>query len=440
MRRLSASWLAGPGARARGLFLASLDRVEARALSWLWSFWSRRDQEAPDAPWRTWVLLGGRGAGKTRAGAEWVRAKAEHGPLAERGRGLRVALVGAALADVREVMIEGPSGLRAVAPPETRPSYEASRRRLIWPNGSVAYAFSAEDPDSLRGPQFDVAWCDEFCAWREPEQVFAMLAFGLRLGARPQAVVTTTPRPGRALGSLLEAADTVVTRAGTRANAAWLSSAFLQAMESAFAGTRLGRQELDGEVLEDVEGALWTRDLIERAYESAPPALKRIVIGVDPPASVGPKADACGIIVVGAVGEGRERRAYVLADRTVQGVSPERWARRVADAAQAFEADRIVAEVNQGGSLVRSVLEVAEPGLPVREVRASRGKAARAEPVAALYERGRVRHAGRFPALEDEMCAFGAPGETKSPDRVDALVWAVSELMFGGGAPRLRHL
>lgn len=353
----------------------------------------------------------------------------------------RVALVGPALADVREVMIEGPSGLMACAAPDRRPRWEASRRRLVWPNGALAFAFSAEDPDSLRGPQFDAAWADELCAWRSLSPTWANLQLALRLGASPRAVATTTPRPLPALKALMAAPDTVVTRAATWDNQAHLPPSFLESVAAAFAGTRLGRQELEGEMIEDAPGALWSRALLEAAYDPDPPALERVVVGVDPPAGEGRNAAACGLVVAGAAGRGAERRAWVLADRSVQGWAPDRWARRAADLAREFAADRVVAEVNQGGALVRALLEIADPMLPVREVRASVGKAARAEPIAALYERGRIRHAGRFPALEDEMAVFGSSQMRASPDRVDALVWALSDLLLTEPAePRLRRI
>jgi len=416
--------------------LRRASRDEAAALAPWWPFWARPEQLAPAGTWRTWLFLGGRGAGKTRAGAEWVRGEVEA------GRRSRIALVGSTIADVREVMIEGPSGLRAIAPLSRRPTYEASRRRLSWPSGALAYVFSAEDPDALRGPQFDGAWLDEFASWSAPSAAYDMLQFGLRIGRQPCQVVTTTPRSIAALRRMIAAPDTVVTHAATAANAAHLSSAFIRAVTATYAGTRLGRQELEGVLIDDPEGALWSRALVESAFDPHPPEFDRVVVAVDPPVSVGPNADACGIVVAGAVGEGAARKAWVLADRTCQGLSPERWARRVVETAQAFDADRVVAEVNQGGALVRTLLEIVDPNLPVREVFATRGKRARAEPIAALYERRRVAHAGRFAQLEDQMCAFGAPEVSGgSPDRVDALVWALTALLLDGvSAPRLRAL
>jgi phage terminase large subunit-like protein len=306
----------------------------------------------------------------------------------------------------------------------------------------VAYAFSAEDPDSLRGPQFDGAWLDEFAAWRDAQSAFDTLQFGLRIGAAPRQAVTTTPRPIAALRRLIEAQDTVITRAATIANVANLAPEFFAGINAIYARSPLGRQELLGELIEETEGALWSRADIERVIRPAPETFERIVVGVDPPAGEGETAAACGIVVVGAVGNGFRRRVWVLADRTVQGASPHLWARRVIEAAREFDVDKVVAEVNQGGALVRALLEVVDPGVPVSEVRATRGKRARAEPVATLYQTGRVFHAERFPALEDQMCAFGVHGSLRgSPDRVDALVWAITALVLDEPShARLRRL
>lgn len=379
--------------------------------------------------------MGGRGAGKTRAGAEWLRYAVRYGGCR------RAALVGPTLGDVREVMIEGPSGLRAIAPEvEDPPRYEVSRRRLVWDNGAEAYAFSAEDADSLRGPQFDVAWCDEVAAWPKGEAVWDMLQMALRLGTAPRAMVTTTPRPLPLVKRLVGDAETVVTRAATADNAANLAQGFLASVERAYGGTRLGRQELGGELIEDMEGALWTRSIIERSRATAVPEMDDIVVAVDPPASSGPRADACGIVGVGVCDEhGDARQAVVLADASEQGLSPLDWAGRASALAARIGAGSIVAEANQGGEMVRHALETAGCNVPVRLVHASAGKRARAQPVAMLYEAGRVRHASVFRALEDEMCSFGAEGVSGSPDRVDALVWGVWALMLDRrGAPRVR--
>ncbi len=379
--------------------------------------------------------MGGRGAGKTRAGAEWVRAQIEAGRR-------RVALVGPAFADTREVMIDGESGLLGVGPPEQRPRYEASRRRLVWPNGAIAQAFSAEDPDSLRGPQFEIAWCDEFAAWSDPQKALDTLRMGVRLGQQPQILITTTPRPVPALKQLIDAPGVVHTRQPTKKNALYLAPGFLAAMQAAYGDSTLGRQELNGELIDDPEGALWQRPAVEACVLADAEPAERVIIALDPPASGGPHSDECGIIVASASGDGPSRRACVLADLSFGPAAPADWARRAADAFAAYEADALVAEANQGGEMVRAVLQAEHAGLPVKLVHASRGKRARAEPVAALYAAGRVHHAGHFPALVDQMCAFGATGAGgKSPDRVDALVWAISELLLNRrGRPRLRSI
>jgi len=335
------------------------------------------------------------------------------------------------------VMVEGVSGLMSIHPQHEQPRFHAGKNELEWPNGARARLFSASDPDSLRGPQFDAAWCDELAKWPRADRAWDMLQFGLRLGDRPRQVVTTTPRPIPLIRGLVADPKTAVTRAATSANAANLAPAFLDAVVGRYQGTRLGRQELDGEIIEDRADSLWRRDAIEGARVNSPPPLSRIVVAVDPPVTSGARADACGII---AAGRGEDGRAYVLADATVQGARPTFWAGAAARLYDSLEADCIVAEVNQGGDLVADVLAQVAPHAAIRKVRAGRGKYARAEPVAALYERGLVAHAGSFPALEDEMCAFGPEGlEAGSPDRVDALVWALSDLMLGTAKrPRLR--
>ncbi|MFN3668418.1 MAG: DNA-packaging protein [Brevundimonas sp.] len=408
--------------------MSSLDAGQLRGL--LASRFTLHEHQAPGpvADWRTWMLLGGRGAGKTFAGAWWINHLAE---AADR----RFALVGPTLHDVREVMVEGPSGLRALPERARRPRWEAGRRRLVWPNGSEAHAFSAEDPDSLRGPQFHHAWADEFCAWRRPEAVLGNLRLGLRLGADPRLMVTTTPRPIPALRRLMAEAGVVVDRAATQANAAHLSPGFLAHLRTLYGGTRLEAQELEGLVVES-EGALFRAEDLARARGSRPASLERVVVAVDPPASVG--GAACGIVVVGR----RDGRAYVLGDRSRAGESPQGWAMIVAQTAREFGADEIVAEKNQGGEMVRTVLAHGGCETAIRLVHASRGKATRAEPVAALYEQGRVIHCGAFPALEEELMALGsAEGGGPSPDRADALVWAVTHLLPAPAAgPRVRLL
>ncbi len=339
-------------------------------------------------------------------------------------------------------MIGGPSGLRNIGPEAERPNYEPSRRRLIWPNGAEGYVFSAEDPDSLRGPQFDTIWADEFAAWSYPQETLDTLLMGLRLGDDPRLTITTTPRPIPALKALVKRPGVSMTRSTSAENAGNLAAGFIPAMQAAYGGSLLGRQELDGVLIEDPQGALWTRNDIENACSDAPVDPQRIVVAVDPPATGHDRSDECGIIVAGASGEGSDRIASVLADRSFGPAKPSAWADAVAAAFDGFEADCVVAESNQGGDMVAAVLKAGRPDLPVKLVRASRGKRARAEPIAALYSAGRVKHSGRFAALEDQMCAFGSPeAGSQSPDRVDALVWGITDLMMTPqSAPRLRQL
>lgn len=391
-------------------------------------------QVAAPWDWRTWVMLGGRGAGKTFAGAHWLHSQAADTDGT-------FALVGPTLHDVREVMVEGPSGLKAMADGADRPRWEAGRKRLVWRSGAVAYAFSAEDPDSLRGPQFHAAWADEFCAWREPDRVLSNLRFGLRRGDDPRLVVTTTPRPIPALRRLLAETGLETTRGGTEANAANLSPGFLGHLRDLYGGTRLEAQEIEGLVVE-TEGALFRAEDLVRARGSRPATLDRVVVAVDPP--ITSHGDACGIVVVGRSrlrGNDDSARAFVLADRSARGLSPLGWARRAVETAVEFGADHLVAEANQGGEMVRTVLVEAGCEIPIRLVHASRGKRSRAEPVAALYEQGRVVHCTAMAALEEELMALGADDTRRSPDRADALVWAVTDLLLNKGAgPRVRVL
>lgn len=390
--------------------------------------------------WTIWLFLGGRGAGKTHAGAHWVRGLALGlRDFAARPVG-RIALVGETADDVRHVMIEGVSGILAAHTSRDRPRWQPSRKRLEWDNGAIAQAFSAEDPESLRGPQFEAAWCDELAKWRRPEETWNMLQFGLRLGDRPRQLVTTTPRPIKLLRRLLAHPRAAITRARTQDNAEHLAPDFLAAIEEEYAGTRLGRQELDGEIVDETPGALWTRDMLENLRGDAPTQLSRIVVAIDPPASSGRRADACGIV---AAGLDAGRIVHVLADASLAGAKPNEWARAALGLYHRLQADALVAEVNQGGEMVAAVIAEADSSAPVVMVRASRGKYLRAAPVAQLYEQGRVRHAGRFPELEDEMCSFGPDGlaDGRSPDRLDALVWAIAELaLTPKSAPRLRAL
>jgi len=404
---------------------AALSDDEVEALRYRWPFWARDEQWPPPGDWVTWLLLGGRGSGKTRAGAEWVRGLAAEGvgPL---------ALVGETITAAIAVMVEGPSGVLAVTPLAERPKLAGAT--LHWPNGVEAMILGAADPERFRGPQFAAAWCDEVAKWPNAEAAWDMLQFGLRLGDRPRQVATTTPRPTKLLKRLLSDPATAVTRMTTAENERHLAGSFLTAVVARYRGTVLGRQELEGELIEDLSGALWTRDMFRPRTDEA---VGRVVVAIDPPATSTAEADACGIVIAGRT----ETGVMVLADLTLQPAAPLNWARRAVAAFEDYNADCIVAEVNQGGEMVKAVIAQVNASVPVRAVHATRGKWLRAEPVAALYAQGRVTHAPGLSALEDEMCAFGVDGMSggHSPDRVDALVWAVTELMLRDG-PRVRGL
>ena len=426
---------------------ATLEPHELAALgSYYWQGWARDAQLPPEEAWRTWLICAGRGFGKTRAGAEWVRDVARHDGAA------RIALVGASLTEVRNVMVEGDSGVLAASPGALAPSFEPSLRKLTWENGAVAWLYSAGEPDSLRGPQHSHAWCDEIAKWENPNDramsTWHNLQLTMRLGEMPRVLATTTPRLAPLMAHLMGEARrgrVVVARGKTTDNAAVLPAEYFRSMIEQFEGGGFGRQELDGELADGAEGALWSRALIEACRVAAPLApARRVVVAVDPPAGSGSGAagDACGIVVAEL---GEDGNASVRADCSLDKASPERWARAVAGAARAWRADRVVAEANQGGAMVASVLRAADISLPLRLVHATRGKVARAEPVAALYEAGRVRHVGLFGALEDQLCGLMAGGEYlgpgRSPDRADALVYALTELMLGRRAePRVRGL
>ncbi|MFY0648073.1 MAG: DNA-packaging protein [Sulfitobacter geojensis] len=446
--RSGANWIASADAVVQEQFLDDLEEAELLALPYLFEFWAMDHQLPPEGAWRTWVVMGGRGAGKTRAGAEWVRSVVEGARPFDEGACRRVALVGETIEQVREVMIFGDSGILACSPEDRRPDWEAGRKRLVWPNGAVATVHTAHDPEGLRGPQFDAAWVDELAKWKRGQEAWDQLQFALRLGDDPRVCVTTTPRNVDVLKRLLASPSTVQTHAPTEANAANLASSFLDEVKARYKGTRLGRQELDGVLLADAEGALWTSAALEEQRIEEAPAFDRIVVGLDPAASAGMGADECGIVVVGAVTQGpvQDWRAVVLADCTIQGATPSGWAKAAIAAMEQFGADKLVAEVNQGGAMVGEVLRQIDPLVPLKSVHASRGKVARAEPVAALYEQGRVSHVRGLDALEDQMCRMTAHGFEGggSPDRVDALVWALHELMIEPAAkwrrPALRTL
>jgi len=378
-----------------------------------WQSIARPEQLPPPGDWSIHVVLAGRGWGKTSRS------------LAEAASVARIALVGPTAADVRDVMVEGSSGLLAIAPNSNRPTYEPSKRRLTWPNGVQAAMFSSEEPDRLRGPQHGAAWLDELAAWGNLQATWDMLQFGLRIGKRPRQIITTTPKPVKLLKELLKREDVVVTRGRTMDNAENLAPSFLSQIVNRYEGTRLGRQELNAELLEDVQGALWTLDLIEQTRRSkdALPPMKRIVIGVDPAISVSESSDETGIVVCGL---GTDGHAYVLEDASGK-FSPIEWARRAVGLYQKWNADRVVAEANQGGLMVETTIRTVDKNVSLRLVHASKGKIPRAEPISALFEQNRAHLVGGFDQLEDQLCTYEA-GSPDSPDRLDAVVWAMSEL------------
>ena len=399
--------------------IADPDRIK----EYTWSLWARPNQLAPQVPWRQWLILAGRGFGKTRTGAEWVRG------LAEQNLAGRIALVGPTARDVRDVMIEGESGLLSIAPPWDRPKWLPSLGQLKWDNGAIAYAFSADEPDRLRGYQHDAAWCDELCAWRY-EEAWDMIMMGLRLGTDPKVVVTTTPKPIPLLKKIMALPHVHITRGSTFENASNLAEGFLSQIAQTYEGTRLGLQELHGEILEDVQGALWTEDMLKKAHwqQGNPvPPLVRVGVAIDPAMTTTDESDETGIIVAGVDAKGN---GYVLEDASGK-YSADVWVKIVHDLYKKYEADRIVVEVNQGGDLLEMILRAHESSLPITKVRASRGKVTRAEPVAALYERGRIFHVKSFPKLNVQLKTY-VPGKTsgKSPDRLDALVWAFTYLLL----------
>jgi predicted phage terminase large subunit-like protein len=391
-----------------------------------WPSVARPEQRVPPGDWNIWLYLAGRGAGKSRAGAEAVREGVES------GRYGRIALIAPTAADARDVMLEGPSGIMSICPNSTRPSFEPSKRRITFVTGATATIFSAEEPDRLRGPQHDLIWADELAAWKDAQHVWDMSMFGLRVGSRPRAIVTTTPRPIPLIRALLkrDGQDVRVTRGRTSDNAKNLPPSFLESIVGRYRGTRLGRQELDAEILDDVVGALWSRDLIEQTRRAAAPACRRLVVGIDPSISIGEDSNETGLVVAGL---GIDDHAYVLADESGK-LAPIEWARRACRLYRSWAADRVIAEKNQGGQMVEATIRTVDHNVSFRAVHASRGKVTRAEPVAALFEQGRAHLVGSFPQLEDQMATYSA-GSTDSPDRLDAMVWALTELMIAAQKP-----
>jgi len=428
---------------AREKILRELTEDQLASLVWDWEgFYARPEQVMPKGEWSTWLLLAGRGFGKTRTGAEAIK-KLVCGPTPLTGTNYQhIALVAETAADARDVMIEGPAGLLSVHPKEFRPLFQPSVRRLTWPNGAVASLFNAVEPDQLRGPQHSLAWCDELAKWRYVIDTWDNLQFGMRMGDPPRVIITTTPRPLQIIKDLLKDKTTFVTRGSTYDNRANLPRSFFKNTVSKYEGTRLGRQELNAEILDDMLGAMWRREQIENARirnQDRVPPLSRIVIAIDPAATSKEKSNETGLIVAGVDDRPSHlKHAYVLDDKS--GImAPIEWAKEAVKLHHLRAGDRIVAEVNNGGEMVEATIRSVDPNVPYRAVHATKGKLVRAEPVSALYEQGRVHHVGMFPELEDQMCSFTQDldrSQHGSPDRVDALVWALSDLMVNAQRPQ----
>lgn len=405
--------------RKKKEFIATLSEEEAGRLLFSWRLWARDKQLAPPGDWLVWLILAGRGFGKTRAGAEWVRS------MVEAGKWGRIALVAQNSASGRDVMVEGESGILTISPPWFKPEYEPSKRRLTWPNGATATLFSSEEPDRLRGPQFHGAWVDELPSFAYPDETWDMLMFGLRLGEHPQVGITTTPRPITLLKEIIADEATVVVKGNTYENRSNLAASFFRHITTRFEGTRMGEQELYAELLEDMPGALWTRELLANCYIDRLPMLEDVIIAVDPALTQGKRADETGIMVVGKT---YDDDLITIADESMRG-SPQSWAREVVKAAHKYAASRVIAETNMGGDLVEILIKDVDSSIRFVKTHSRKNKQTRAEPVVALYEQGRAFHLRKFKTLEDQMCTF-VPGETKkSPDRLDALVIAATELI-----------
>lgn len=457
-----ASLLADLPPHEREIFYLSLTPEESTLLAYDWGFWGRPSQQEPPGNWSVWLAMAGRGFGKTRMGSEWIRKQMCGSTPMAGGKVRHMALVAETAADARDVMVQSAGGILRCHPPEFRPLYKPSLRRLEWPNGAIAHTYSADDPEQLRGPEHEAAWSDELAKWRYAQETWDMLQFGLRVGDNPRQLVTTTPRPIPVVRELLAGeatGDTVVTRGSTYENYQNLSQKFIDKMKEKYEGTRLGRQELHAEVLDDVPGALWTRKMLETRSGQNPkaagmarneelPDLRRIVVGVDPSGTTGEidmrrkesrggdhegeLGDDIGIVAAGLDDHGN---VYILDDATVNW-GPADWARRVVETYRKNDADMIVGEANFGGAMVEHTIRTVDRRVPYRAVHASRGKVVRAEPVAALYEQGRVRHCGSLAKLEDQMIYMTQRGYegAGSPDRLDAMVWAVTDLVFGRSA------
>lgn len=400
--------------------LKNLSDAESYVLLHDWDIWARENQKTPIGDWTYWLILAGRGFGKTRTGSEWVRQAIKTSRY--------VNLIGATADDARDIMIEGESGILAICPYDERPEYKKSERKLIWQNGATSLIFTADEPERLRGKQHEKLWCDELAAWRYPES-WTQAKLGLRLGNNPQACLTTTPKPTAIIKEIAADPATHVTRGTTYDNKANLAPSFFSQIIKSYEGTRLGRQELNAEILDDNPNALWNRGNIDTYRVTESPELTRIVVAIDPAVTSNEFSDLTGIVVAGV---GNDQHAYVLDDRSIQA-SADVWGRLAVKLYREYQADRIIAEVNNGGELVEMIIRTVDPNISYKEVRATRGKTRRAEPISALYEQGRVHHVGSFTQLEDEMCEFDPISEksnAKSPDRMDALVWALTDL-FG---------
>jgi phage terminase large subunit-like protein len=415
--------------------LSSLSETELAELKWHWKFWARPNQIAPEGLWNTWLVLAGRGFGKTRMGSEWIRENAcGSTPLGAPASGYsRIALVAETAADARDVMVLGDSGILACHPKDFRPEWSPTNRRLTWPNGVQAWVYNATEPDQLRGPQHHAGWVDELAKFRYMQEIWDQLQFGMRLGEHPRVLVTTTPRPLPLIKRLIDDADTAVTRGATLDNQSNLAANTVKQLYERYGGTRLGRQELQGEVLTDIPGALWNRDMIDSCrVKEMPEDLEKVYVAVDPAVTNTEDSDEHGIVVVGLARDAEGyARGYVLADGSCRG-NPEEWARKAVSLYRFWSADKIIAEKNQGGLMVESTLKAVDRSVPVELVTATRGKVIRAEPISALYEQGRIHHVGRFDVLEDQMCLFSVDyvrnASNGSPDRVDALVWGLTKI------------
>jgi len=405
--------------KERQKLLTSLTDEEAEQLLYDWDLWARQNQKTPSGDWFAWLILAGRGFGKTRTGAETVRRWIESGQVK------RIALVAETAADARDVMVEGESGILAISPKKNKPIYEPSKRRLTWPNGAIATTYSGDDPDQLRGPQHDKAWVDELAKMQYAQETWDNLELGLRLGTNPQCIITTTPRPIKIIKELIKDTQVVVTTGSSYENISNLASSFVQRVIKKYEGTRIGQQELHAKILDDTPGALWNRDILEDCRVTNIPDFKRIVVGVDPEATSEENSAETGIIIAAL---GMDNHGYVLEDMSIQA-SPDGWGKRVVAGYNKYKADRIAAEVNNGGEMVEFVIKTIDKRVSFKQLHASKSKQARAEPIAALYEQKKVHHMGFFADLEDQLCNW-VPGE-KSPDRLDALVWALTELMLG---------